>query len=252
MKKFFATLMALCFTLSPVITFAATEGLTKVDIKDYETLNLQEVLEAEEIKPAFKSYSENDDQITIYLFRGQGCGYCQGFLKFLNSITNEYGKYFKLVSFDAWYIEENAELLTNVSEFLGQPAEGVPYVIIGDQVFPGYAEDYNEGIKAAITTLYNAKDKYDVFEEYNKYVDEVKKEEAMAKYGNFAINFAFVAIGTAVVVIFVNCSTKKILAEIESLKGVNKTVKVVEEDEEDEEEVKEVKKAVKKTTKKKK
>ena len=163
MKKFFATLMALCFTLSPVITFAATEGLTKVDIKDYETLNLQEALEAEEIKPAFKSYSENDDQITIYLFRGQGCGYCQGFLKFLNSITNEYGKYFKLVSFDAWYIEENAELLTNVSEFLGQPAEGVPYVIIGDQVFPGYAEDYNEGIKAAITTLYNAKDKYDVF-----------------------------------------------------------------------------------------
>ena len=71
------------------------------------------------------------------------------------------GKQYRVQSGDVIFVEklnveENAEVLTYVSEFLGQPAEGVPYVIIGDQVFPGYAEDYNEAIKAAIVELYNS------------------------------------------------------------------------------------------------
>ena len=46
------------------------------------------------------SYKENDKQAVIYMFRGQGCGYCRAFLSFLASIVDDYGEYFKLVSFD--------------------------------------------------------------------------------------------------------------------------------------------------------
>ena len=30
-------------------------------------------------------YTENDKQVTIYLFRGLGCTHCKDFLEFLNS-----------------------------------------------------------------------------------------------------------------------------------------------------------------------
>jgi len=43
--------------------------------KTYTTLNLDEALTEEEIDHDFSNYKETDDQVTIYLFRGRGCGY---------------------------------------------------------------------------------------------------------------------------------------------------------------------------------
>ena len=74
--------------------------------EQYKTLNLEETLAEEGIEKKFSNYKETDDQITIYMFRGKGCAYCKKFLEFLNGITEEYGKYFKLVSFESWYNDE--------------------------------------------------------------------------------------------------------------------------------------------------
>ena len=116
----------------------------------YETMNLKETLAAEEIELTYTDYKETDDQITIYMFRGNTCGFCKSFLNFLNSITEEYGKYFKLESYEVWGNQDNAELLNSVGEFLGEQAGGVPFIVIGDKVFPGYNEVYDEDIKTAI------------------------------------------------------------------------------------------------------
>jgi len=147
----------------------------------YKTLNLKEALAEEEIEEKFTNYKETDDQITIYLFRGKGCGFCRSFLEFMNSITDEYGKYFKMVSYEVWNDSNNSALLTEVSTFLNQPASGVPYVIIGDQVFPGYASSYDDSIKAAIKELYNTKkkDRYDVFEEMKKGSNEKNSSSSL-------------------------------------------------------------------------
>ncbi|UKI57698.1 MAG: hypothetical protein L6V81_10410 [Clostridium sp.] len=55
---------------------------------------------------------------------------------------------FKLVSFESWYNDENSNLLTEISTFMGEPATGVPYIIIGDKVFGGYTDSYDENIKS--------------------------------------------------------------------------------------------------------
>ena len=138
--------------------------------KEYKTLNFKETLKDEEIAPVFSNYEENDDQITIYMFRGKGCGYCRKYLEFMNSITEEYGKYFKMVSFETWYDQNNATYLDEISKFLNEPAGGVPYIIIGEKVFAGYAESYDAEIKEAITTLYNTpkEERYDVIAKYNE------------------------------------------------------------------------------------
>ena len=177
MKKILSLLLVMMMLVVPFTVRAVTADDEKIDISKYNTLNFKEILAEESIKESFKDYKETDDQITIYLFRGHGCGYCQRFLNFLNSITDEYGKYFKVVGFEVWNDGNNSELLGRISDFMEVEAGGVPYIIIGNLVFPGYAETYDDGIKAAITELYNAEEKFDVFEEYNKAIDDAKQEE---------------------------------------------------------------------------
>ncbi len=173
-------LFVLLFALVLVIPFGvfAEEDNDKDDTKEevvttketkyskYNTTNLKETLEAENIELENKDYEENDKQVTIYLFRGQGCPHCQEFLEFLNGLTKDDGYKFKLVSFETWKDKENNTLMGQIAEQLGVEVTGVPFIVIGDQSFPGYASTYDDQIKSAIDTLYNTPvdQRYDIFE----------------------------------------------------------------------------------------
>ena len=213
MKKMLVTLFVMCMTIFPMITNAAEE-LEKVDLANYKTMGLIETLESEEIKVKLDGYKETDDQVTVYLFRGSGCAYCKAFLNFLNDLPAEYYNKIKLVSFDAWYDEASAMLLTNISEYLGEEAGGVPYIIIGKEVFPGYAETYNDGIKAAIDNQYTATEKIDVINDYNEYVNEVKKAETAEKYTPVLINAAVTVLCTVFVIFYVSYSNSRLLYQL--------------------------------------
>lgn len=231
MKKVFGILLAMMMLVSPFMVKAVTADDEEIDIKKYNTLNFREILAQEQIKEEFKDYSETDDQITIYLFRGNGCGFCQRFLKFMNSITTEYGKYFKVVGFEVWNDQANSELLSRVASFLGEDAGGVPYIIIGDQVFPGYADTYDEGIKTAIKSLYDSKDRYDVFEEYNKAIEKAKSEEYAKTMRPVIFNAIFVCVGVVVVCLFVKKQNELLLGKIVENKYSTKLVKETKEEE---------------------
>ena len=143
-----------------IIAVSAAEKYSK-----YNTTNLVETLEAEGIELQNEDYTENSKQATIYLFRGQGCSHCQEFLTFLSELTKEYGEYFKVVAFETWNDNANITLMQEVAKSLGTEAGGVPFIVIGDQAFPGYASSYDDQIITAITNLYNtpSDQRYDVF-----------------------------------------------------------------------------------------
>ena len=185
----------------------------RVKANTYNTLNFKETLAAEEIKEEFTKYKESNNQITIYLFRGQGCGYCRAYLTFMNSITEEYGKYFKMVTYEVWNDEKNSELFSQISSFLEKPAGGVPYIIIGDKVFAGYSSEYDEDIKTAIVDLYNTKPKkrYDVMKEYEK------SKKQLSNTSLFILNLLFVLIATCGTLYYVNTKLKEINSKIENL-----------------------------------
>ena len=212
MKKILGLFIALLLLVMPVFTFAAET----IDITKYQTKGLDATLEEENIEKAFKSYKEDSNKVNIYLFRGSGCGYCRKFLTFLSSITEEYGKYFNLVSFETWSNSDNSDLLQVISTYLGEAATGVPYIIIGDQVFPGYAESYDDGIKSAITKLYQVKpeQRFDVFEEYNKAITEQEKAESSAAAKPIIWSFIFVSIATIIIVCTINSAKKEILSAV--------------------------------------
>lgn len=212
MKKKLLLIATLVLMLVPTLVFAKEDFL-----EDYNTKNLKETLKEEEIELKYKGYKENKKQIPIYVFRGSGCQYCNGFLNFLNDNAEEYGKYFKLVSFEVWSDAKNADLLTEVSEFLEQPAGGVPYIIIGNQVFPGYAKEYEDAIKKAIKDEYDSKNKYDVFEELEvKRAADKRKEQLPIILAVIAISCSIIVpvVCTVVVVNTVKRENNKVVAYV--------------------------------------
>ena len=239
MKKFLGIVLTILLCALPFTVKAVTADDEKVHVNKLNTLNFTEILEEEQIELKYKDYKETDDQVTIYLFRGNGCAYCRAFLNFLNDNAEELGKYFKVVGFEVWYDEANANVLKNISAFMGESASGVPYIIIGDQVFPGYAASYDEGIKAALTSLYGEKDRYDVFDEYNAAVAKAKREKYLGFVTLGIINAAAVAIAAIVVCEYVKKQNELLLEKIQETKTV-KATKIEEEP-----------KVVKKTTTKK-
>lgn len=212
MRKKVFVIIALLLLLIPVCTFASTNK--------YNTMNLEETLKAEEIEPSFSNYKETDEQVTIYLFRGHSCGYCHSFLDYLNSITDEYGKYFKLVSYEIWYDENNANLFVDVASFLGQSANGVPFIVIGDKSFPGYSESYNESIIDAIMDAYNSDNKYDVLKEMHK----AQKKEKIKEVINKATPIVAIA-GLLIVTIYVRRINVKLNLRIDELENKIETTK---------------------------
>ena len=153
-------------------------GLSYAEEVEHKTMNLKEVLEEEQIESKLGDYKESDDKATVYLFRGKGCGFCRGFIEYLNNNIDELGKYFNLVSYEVWYDSDNADLMTEVGNFTGVAAQGVPYIVVGEKVFDGFTEEhYGEEFKTALKALYESKDRYDVFEAMKQAEkDKVKAE----------------------------------------------------------------------------
>ncbi len=167
MKKIFTFILA-GLLLLPGVSYAE---------ETYKTMTLKEALDQEQIESKLGSYIESEDKATVYLFRGNGCGYCRGFLTYLNDHIDELGKYFNLVSYEVWEDATNADLMQEVGNFTGVAAQGVPYIIVGERVFDGFTEEaYGEEFAAAVKALYESNDRYDVF----KAMANAEKQEKKA------------------------------------------------------------------------
>ena len=226
MKKFLVFLFMVAFTLIPMNLKAVTADSEKMYVKDYQTAGFKEILTEEGMTLKNTNYTETEDQAVIYLFRGNGCAYCRAFLEFLNSISDEYGKYFRVVGFEVWYNADNGDVLKNISEFMGSSASGVPFIIIGDQVFPGYAASYDDSIKEAIKTAYDNNNKYDAFEEYNKAIDAAIWEKNKVIYISVFCNVIICAVAVYITMRFIKKQNQLLLDEIRKTTKPTKAVEV--------------------------
>lgn len=146
-----------------------------------ETREVKEVKEVEE--------KVDDNKINVYLFWGNGCGYCEAAKEFFANIDKEYSKYFNLVDYEVWYNEDNNALKEEVAAYFKDDVTGVPYIVIGDETFGGYSSEYDADIKKAIKEAYEDED----------YVDAIEKVkdgdvEAPKNYDTLIVIGIFVAI----------------------------------------------------------
>ncbi len=91
-------------------------------------------------------------EVHVYLFRGEGCPHCQEAEEWFASIEEEYGSKFEILDYETWYNTDNADLMQRVAEARGETAEGVPYIIIGNKSWAGFAADYEEEILSQINS----------------------------------------------------------------------------------------------------
>ncbi len=113
-------------------------------------------------KMALKDVTYEEGKMNIYIFWGEGCSFCLGLANFLASIEDEYGKYYNLVTFEVYGSEENRGLMGQVGDKLGEDPSGVPFLVIGNQSWAGYANSMDSDIKNSISEQFKKTDRFDV------------------------------------------------------------------------------------------
>ena len=147
--------------------------------------------------------ADEKEKINVYLFRGEGCPHCAEAEEFFKSLESdeEYSKYYDLVKYEVWYDENNAKLMNDVAKKLDTEANGVPFIVIGEKYFAGYATSMDGEIKEAIKSAYESDSYKDVVKSLGKVTKE-KKEEKSSPLVPIVI-VSVVAIATVLVMVFI-------------------------------------------------
>ena len=139
----------------------------------------------------------DSSEVTLYFFRGEGCSHCAEFEAWLKEIEPEYGELFNIVDYETWYNEDNAELMQKVAEARGEKAEGVPYIIIGNKSWNGFADEYKDEIISEIQSLHEQEpsSRYDVM----KYLKKSTKKKNDSSSGDVIALLVIVLVSVLII-----------------------------------------------------
>ncbi len=143
--------------------------------------------------------NEESKEVNLYLFRGEGCPHCQEAEEWFQSIEEEYGHMFNVIDYETWYNEDNAQLMQDVAETRGEEASGVPYIIIGNKSWNGFAESYEEEILEQIKSDYEVpvNERYDIMKLMSSNPKKKAKEKSS---GNDAVSLIIILVIAAAII----------------------------------------------------
>lgn len=127
--------------------------------------------------------SVEKEPVNVYVFRGETCTFCKALLSWFETIEDEYGEYYNLVTYEVWNDEDNASLMQEVAGIMGDTVNGVPYIVVGNYSYPnGFSSDtvvdsdtnqtMGEQLIERILEVYESDNRYDVMDNV-----EVKEEK---------------------------------------------------------------------------
>lgn len=95
------------------------------------------------------------ESMKVYFFYGDGCPHCAKEMQFLQEMQEVYPN-LEIRSFEIYHSKENALLLQKIGKSMDADVSGVPFSVIGDKYFVGYAENItSEEIKSQIEKCNN-------------------------------------------------------------------------------------------------
>ncbi len=87
----------------------------------------------------FPVFASAQRTVPVYFFWGDGCPHCENEWELFRSIEDRYAT--AIHDYEIWNDRENALLLGSVAQALGERVSGVPFTVIGDQVFMGFSSE---------------------------------------------------------------------------------------------------------------
>ena len=96
---------------------------------------------------------DQNNNVNIYFFWGDGCPHCAREKPFLEKLESRYSN-LKVNQFEVWYNKENADLLKKVVNKFGIDVSGIPFTVIGDDYIVGYFSDETTGKEIENKVLY--------------------------------------------------------------------------------------------------
>ena len=164
-----------------------------------------------EVQPD-KGFPEGSKEVKVYMFRGEGCPHCEEAEEWFKSIEKEYGDKFELVGYECWQNPDNNTLLEQVREARDDDTEGVPYIMIGKEVWSGFDTSYEKPMIEAIKSEYakDIKDRTDFVQDVinGKYANK-QKEPEFDLVSTIIIAVVIVAIGVGAGVYYFITNKKK-------------------------------------------
>ncbi|MBE6158836.1 MAG: hypothetical protein E7159_03325 [Firmicutes bacterium] len=121
------------------------------------------------------NYSESDDKVNVYIFRGKSCWHCLDEITWLASNYAEFKDVINVHTYEVWNNRENNKLMNLVAKELGKKASGVPFTVVGNETFSGFSEEVGSAIIEAAKQQKNSEDRYDIKNVIN--LDEVSAGE---------------------------------------------------------------------------
>lgn len=154
---------------------------------------------------AENSDENQDRKVKVYFFRGETCPHCAQAEKFFESIQEEYGHLFEIRDYEVYNNASNSKLMDQLAEMRDDnERRGIPYIIIGNKSWTGYASELDSAIIEAIKTEYEVavEDRYDV-------MDLIQNDDDKADYSNDVMFLIIILTITAGIVSGVMFARKK-------------------------------------------
>ena len=93
---------------------------------------------------------EDKDKVPILVFYGEGCPHCEELFENLDNLDSSIKDTIVVRMYEVWNNESNSKYMNAVSNYLEEEVVGVPYIIIGDQSWIGFSQNYLAEIIEAI------------------------------------------------------------------------------------------------------
>ena len=204
MKKRFListfSIILMTIFMIPSIAYAKVEStnLKEAVAEEIEIFGSEESYaeQVEQLKSYdLSGYTENNKKVNVYMFRGSSCSHCFEAIEHFASIYGESGKYFNLVTYEVWNNADNNSLMEDVAGELGEEASGVPFIVIGDKSWSGYASSYDDEMMSKIKSEFKKST-----EKRTDIVKEVSSDDYSKDYSNDIVALIIILVVVAGIV----------------------------------------------------
>lgn len=172
-RRIILSLISVIIIILSVILYFMSSSMNQV--KTHQEENKQnQISKNTQTNIEFSKMTEKDiksskNKVNVYVFWGDGCPHCKHLAQFFDSNKSELKDKMNLYTFEVWKDSTNLKFMKDFGKFLGETPQGVPYMIIGDKTFSGFAESDKKTKDEIINFIkqgYQNSSKIDKYQEY--------------------------------------------------------------------------------------